>query len=91
MRSVCIYIALAIALCSCAKPEATVVFKATQCITAPTEELRERRVRTTCAMRHGSMNPNNPTKICLSWNHKNITERRTTLQCSRDQWVEASP
>jgi hypothetical protein len=77
------------ALCGCAKrdPVVKVVFLAPDCISVPTEDLRERRIRTTCAMRHGSMNPNNMAKICLSWNHKDITERRTVLECKRDEWV----
>jgi hypothetical protein len=84
-------VVMLLALAGCAKRESvvTVVFKAPECISIPTEELRERRIRTTCAMRHGSMNPSNPTKICLSWNHKDITERRTVLECKRDEWVRS--
>lgn len=85
------YIALVfvVALCGCIKrdPVVKVVFVATDCISAPTEELRKKRIRTTCAMRHGSMNPSNPAKVCLSWNHKDVIERRTVLQCKRDEWV----
>jgi hypothetical protein len=74
---------LAMLLAGCVKETPRVSFPVAQCNATPTEELRERRIRTTCSFRQGAK----PGGVCLSWNHRNITERKEIVSCSKEQWV----
>lgn len=65
-----------------------VSFNASSCYRNPTEETRERRIQTNCMLRGGSMNPHNPAKPCLMWNHRDIVERKFVLECRKDVWSE---
>ena len=77
---------LALLLVGCSQREPTATFSLSSCKVVPTDETRERRIQTTCALRSGSANPYNAAKVCLMWNHANITERRQVITCARDEW-----
>jgi len=74
-----------------AKQEPLVVFAATNCTSTPSEELRQREVKTRCTLRAGTANPYNHAKPCISWAHATITERRYTLACQRAEWKQEAP
>lgn len=80
---ICISVLL---LAGCDKEAPKVQFAAAQCVRVPTEETRERRIQTSCALRAGTANPANPAKPCVMWNHRDITERLYVLQCERNEW-----
>jgi hypothetical protein len=66
--------------------EPSVRFATANCVSTPSDDTRERRVRTSCAMRSNGAMIGNYTKPCIMWNHTMITERRYTLACQRNEW-----
>ena len=76
-------------LCGCRMDSqpAPVTFHPKNCVSTPSEETRQRKVNTSCALRSGG-NLYNHAKPCIMWHHKTITERKHTLVCQRSEWRE---
>jgi hypothetical protein len=85
MRRLTIFVA--IALSGCAEGEPTVTFRESSCHYQPTNDRRERRVQSTCALYSGSYKPGQA-RICMMWNHRTAHERKDILVCARDEWHE---